>query len=236
MVETVMQDALRALNSLVGNGTIASYAIAGSVAVSFHLEPHTTEELEVLVQFPAGEVGLPSQGKLHAAIATLGGSIEDERIRLGSWPIRMIAADTPFLREALETAPAVNLDGIPFHLLRLDYLCAMAVACGSTAPGRQYRHNRQIAMLIEHDAVDVSMVNSLLARHGFGSLAEEFLAWSEATSDRTPDRSPYWATITADEARMRKRNIQKPWAEKVASLERLREVAHAIKRSSRLTI
>ena len=201
------------------------------MAVSLHLEPYTAEELEVLVQFPVGRINPPSQSELHAAIVALGGSIEGERIRLGSWPIRLIVADTPLSRAALDDAPAVDFDAIPVRQLSPEHLCAMTVVCGSE-PGQRYRHYRQITMFIEHDAVDVSMVSGLLACHGFGSLAEEFLAWLGTTTARTPKHSPYWVRIAAGKAKMRERNIRKPWMEKVASLERLREVALTIRRST----
>jgi hypothetical protein len=47
-----MREALRALNGLVSEGTIAAYAIGGAVGASFYIQAMQTETLMRLCSFP----------------------------------------------------------------------------------------------------------------------------------------------------------------------------------------
>lgn len=47
-----MREALMALNRLVADGVIASYAIGGAIGASFYIEAQATEDLDVFVIMP----------------------------------------------------------------------------------------------------------------------------------------------------------------------------------------
>lgn len=152
-----MKTALEALNKVVESGAIDGYAIGGAIGASFYIEAVNTEDIDAFVFLSPkpGEL-LISLTSLYGELTRLGGKIEGEYIKFGSWPVQVLPAYKPLVEEAVEQSVEVEFSGTPTRVFRPEYLCAIALDTGRTKD--YYR----VAMFIEQDAVDMGKLKSLV--------------------------------------------------------------------------
>lgn len=162
-----MHDALRAINSLVANGIIPTYAIGGAIGASFYIEASATEDVDIFVVLPKSPGGLLTLDPIYAALKALGGVVKDEHVRIGAWPVQVLPAYNPLVEEALAQAVDVMFDDIPTRVMTAEHLCAICMDTGRT------KDFLRVSLFIEQQAIDVPGLESLLVRY---SLTEKLKA------------------------------------------------------------
>ncbi len=155
-----MREALQALNYLVTRGEIGAYAIGGAVGASFYIEAVQTEDLDAFVFLPHPTFGLVTLTPIYEALSRLGGVIDREYVRFGSWPLQILTDATPLLKEAIETAMEVEFAGVPTRVFRPEHLCAVALQTGRT------KDFLRVSMFLEQDAVDRGALQVVVRRYG----------------------------------------------------------------------
>lgn len=167
-----MKTALEALNKAVESGVIDGYAIGGAIGASFYIEAVNTEDIDVFVFLSPkpGEL-LISLTPLYGELARLGGQIEGEYIKFGSWPVQVLPAYKPLVEEAVKQAVEVEFSGIPTRVFCPEHLCAIALDTGRTKD--YYR----VAMFIEQKAVDMEKLKSLVERFDLKDRAKNVQNW-----------------------------------------------------------
>jgi len=155
-----MQDALRALNQLVSDGLIDAYAIGGAIGASFYIEAMQTEDVDAFVFLPGSSTGLVLLTPIYAALSKLGGLVEREYVRFGSWPLQILTDATPLIGEAIRSAVDVDFDGIPTRVFRPEYLCAIALQTGRA------KDYLRVSMFLEQDAVNKDDLTDVVQRYG----------------------------------------------------------------------
>jgi hypothetical protein len=153
--------ALKALNRLVVDGVIRNYAIGGAIGASFYLPAMQTEDIDVFVFLPSNSGPLVSLTPVYDALKGLGGVVEHEHVRFGSWPVQILTDANALIAEAIREAIETDYDGVPARVFRPEHLCAVALQTG-----RSKDYSRVILFLDENE-VALDALSALAERFGF---------------------------------------------------------------------
>lgn len=154
-----MRDALAAMNQLVAEGIVGSYAIGGAVGASFYLPAMQTEDVDVFVSLATNKSKVVSLAPVYAALGALGGKPEGQYVRFGAWPLQVLTDANPLITEAIRDAKPVTFDGIPTRVFTAKHLCAIALQTGRT------KDLLRVALFLEHGAVTRKALSTLLERY-----------------------------------------------------------------------
>jgi hypothetical protein len=164
-----MKETLALLNQIQADGVIQDYAIGGAIAATFYLEPSATFDLDIFVALrPSSDGMLISLTPIYEYLTAHGGTIENEYIVLGKWPVQFLPASNPLELEALREASTIDYEGTPTRVMKPEHLLAIALRTGRTKD--RYR----IVQFISEGAVDSSKLNDVLARHGLSAKWQDF--------------------------------------------------------------
>ncbi len=155
-----MQTVLRALNQLIADGVIEIYAIGGAVAAAFYITAAQTEDIDAFMVLPTSASGLVLLTPVYEALTALGGIVEGEYVRFGSWPLQILSDGNSLVAEAIREAVSVAYDGVTTRVFRPEYLCAIALQTGRT------KDHLRVATFFEQDAVQLKQLQAVLRRHG----------------------------------------------------------------------
>lgn len=147
------------MNEMIDTGVITDYALFGALAQIRYTEPVATLDADVLVGIPLSD-RVDVLTPLYNFCAMKGYLPEGEAIRVGDWPLQFIPTFSPLTGEAMENAEATEFEGIPFRVVRADYLAAIALAAGRA------KDMARILALLESGSVTPDAVGLLAARHG----------------------------------------------------------------------
>lgn len=149
---------------------IRDYALFGALAQMRYTEAVATLDVDVLIEVEAtGRLDL-----LQSYCAQRGFQPEGEAIRVGVWPVQFVPTFDVITREAVETAEDADFDGVPFRVVRPDYLAVIALGVG-----RSKDHARILALL-ESGTVRREEIASLAVKYG---LEAKWLAFSRRFLD-----------------------------------------------------
>lgn len=174
-----MKAAIEALNKAVQVGVIDGYAIGGAIGASFYIEAVNTEDIDAFVFLSPkpGEL-LISLTPLYGELTALGGKIEGEYIRFGSWPVQVLPAYKPLVEEAVEQSVKVEFSGIPTMVFSPEYLCAIALDTG------RIKDYYRVAMFIEQEAVDMEKLKQLVERFNLHDRVKNVQNWPKFNAPR----------------------------------------------------
>jgi len=157
-----MRDVAVLLNDMVDAGVISDYAVFGAVAQMRYTEAVATMDADVLVSLPA-DAGLDILKPVYEFCANRGFTPEGEAIRVGDWPVQFIPTFSALTEEALKTAEAGEIEGLPLRVVCADYLAVIALSTGRA------KDFARILALIEAGSVEMESVARLAADHGLQS-------------------------------------------------------------------
>ena len=143
-----MREVAQLLNEMRAEGAITEYALFGAVAQMRYTEPVATLDADVLVVLPSAE------------------GLEGESVRVGAWPVQFVPVFSPLTQEALEQADTAEFEGVPFRVVRADYLAVIALSVGRA------KDLTRILALLEAEGVTPAGIAMLAQRHGLSD------AWS----------------------------------------------------------
>jgi hypothetical protein len=155
------------LNEMRSSGVIRDYALFGAVAQMRYTEPVATLDADVLVAVPAPD-RLAVLAGIYEFCAARGFRPEGEAIRVGSWPVQFVPVFSPLSGEALEKAETADFEGVPFRVVRADYLAALALAAGRA------KDFTRILSLLESGGVTRERIEGIAERHGLAEAWERF--------------------------------------------------------------
>jgi hypothetical protein len=151
---------IESINQMQADGIIGKYAIGGAVGATFYLEPAATLDVDVFVILPTVPGGLlPSLSPIYDYLKARGGTVEDEHILIGGWPVQFLPASGELELEALAEAVPTRVDAVGTWVMTAEHLAAIALRTG-----RAKDHNR-ILQFIEQGAVDRKKLQTIIDRH-----------------------------------------------------------------------
>ena len=155
-------DALRALNDLKAEGVIEEYAVAGALAIVFWTEPVATYDLDVLVFLPGEEGSLVSLESIYRWASARGYPADKEHIIVEGIPTQFIVSPGELADEAIETAAALDYEGVPVRVALPEYLIALYLV----PEARTAKRRERAGMLLEWPGLNRSRLDDILKRHG----------------------------------------------------------------------
>jgi hypothetical protein len=125
--------------------------------------------VDIFVTLPTAPGGLLlSLSPIYDYLIARGGTVEDEDIVLGGWPVQFLPASDELELEALAEAVPTNIDGAGTWVMTAEHLAAIALRTG-----RPKDHNR-ILQFIEQGAVDRKKLQIILERHNLTGKWKQF--------------------------------------------------------------
>ena len=155
------------LNEIQSAGVIQNYALFGATAQMRYTEPVATLDADVLVAVSSSD-RIDVLNGLYAFCAARGYHPEGEAIRVGAWPVQFVPVFSPLTREAMEQAETADFEGVPFRVVRADYLAVIALSVGRA------KDCARILALLESDSVSREEIERLAVRHGLAEAWRRF--------------------------------------------------------------
>jgi len=136
-----MKEVAQLLNEMRASGVIIDYALFGAAAQMRYTEPVATLDADVLIALPSPE------------------GLEGEAVRVDAWPVQFIPVFSPLTRDALVQAETADFEGVPFRVVRADYLAVIALSVGWS------KDFTRILGLLESGSVSGEEIARLAERH-----------------------------------------------------------------------
>jgi hypothetical protein len=162
-----VKDTLRSINQMQADGVIGKYAIGGAVGATFYLEPAATLDVDVFVVLPTVP-GSSLLSPIYDYFKARGGTVEDEHIVIGGWPVQFRAASDELDLEAVADAVPTTVEDVGTWVMTAEYLAAVALRTG-----RPKDHNR-ILQFVEQDAIDRKKLQAIVERHNLAGKWKQF--------------------------------------------------------------
>ena len=162
-----MKEVAELLNAMRAAGVISNYALFGAIAQMRYTEPVATLDADVLVDLPS-QMSLDVLAPIYKFRAARGYSPEGAAVRVGAWPVQFIPAFSALTRDALQYADAVDFEGVPFRVVRADYLALIALSVGRATD------LTRIVALLEAGSVTPEGTGQLAERYGLSDAWQRF--------------------------------------------------------------
>jgi len=162
-----MKEVATLLNEMRAERVITEYALFGAVAQMRYTEPVATLDADVLVVLPSAQ-GLGVLAPVYEFCSRKGYAPEGESVRVGAWPVQFVPVFNPLTREALEQADTAEFEGVPFRVVRADYLAVIALSVGRA------KDLTRILALLEAGSVTPAEIALLAQRHGLSDAWTRF--------------------------------------------------------------
>ena len=151
------------------DGVIGRYAIGGAIAATFYVEPVSTFDLDIF--FTVNEVTTDkvfSLAPLYSYLAALGYETAGEAVEIEGWPVQFLPAFNPLLEEALTQSTEIKFKVTPTRVMRAEHLVAVMLQTGRA------KDYARIIQFLEEEAIDISLLADVLARHELTGRWDEF--------------------------------------------------------------
>jgi hypothetical protein len=160
---------IESINQMQAAGIIGKYAIGGAVGATFYLEPAATLDVDIFVILPTTPGGvLLSLSPIYDYWKARGGTVEDEHIVIGGWPVQFLPASDKLEREALAEAVPATIEDVGTWVMTGEHLAAIALRTG-----RPKDHIR-ILQFIEQGAIDTKKLQIIIERHNLTGKWKQF--------------------------------------------------------------
>lgn len=164
-----IEEVIRTVNQMKGDGIIANYAIGGAVGATFYLEPVSTLDVDIFIGVHT-EPGssIISFDPIFSHLRDHGYAMEGEYVTIGGWPVQFLPPTGPLIEEALDRAVEVDVAGTPARVFTAEHLAAIALQTGRA------KDKARLLQFIEAGVLGSPVFEKIIARHGLGEKWERF--------------------------------------------------------------
>jgi hypothetical protein len=162
-----VRDVAVLLNEMRSAGIVLDYALFGAAAQMRYTEPVATLDADVLVAVPAPD-RLDVLAPLYEFCASRGLRLDGESILVGRWPVQLVPVFSPLTEAAVRDAESAEFEGVPFRVVRADYLAVIALSVGRP------KDFARVLALLESGGVGRDEVRALAARYGLAGAWDRF--------------------------------------------------------------
>lgn len=162
------------------DGIIDDYAVAGAVGAIFYVEPFSTEDVDVLVNFGSAKSLLVSLEPILEYLKSHGYTeFEHGAVVIEGWPVQFLPVSDDLTRDALTTAQRIKYDDtLSVRVLRPEYLAAEAVKVGRP------KDLQRISLLLENESFNRQSFEDILRVHGLEQKWTGIAQMLQINSDR----------------------------------------------------
>lgn len=154
----IIGGALRVLNSLEADAVIGRYAIGGSIALLFYVEPFFTEDLDIFCHLPQTGT-LLSLAPVYEHLGALGYEADGEFMEVEGVLVQFLLPPTALVEEALAAAVDVQVEGVPTRIFSYEHL--LAIMAETNRP----RDRAKIAVALDCAEPNYEKLNDVLHRY-----------------------------------------------------------------------
>ena len=164
-----IEEVLRTINQMRADGVIDRYAIGGAVAATFYLEPISTLDVDVFIEFHT-EPGSPivSPEPIFRYLKDRDCTMEGEYVMIGGWPVQFLPSTGPLLEEALRAAREMDVEGTAACVFTAEHLSAIALQTGRA------KDKARLLQFIESGVLDHARFQEIVARNGLADRWQKF--------------------------------------------------------------
>jgi hypothetical protein len=156
-----IEEVIRTVNQMQGDGVIANYAIGGAVGATFYLEPVSTLDIDIFIGFHAGPRSvLLNLDPIFNYLRDRGCTSEGEHVVIAGWPVQFLPAAGPLIEEAMEWAVEIDVAGTPVRVFTAEHIAAIALQTGRA------KDKARLLQFVETRALDKAKFEKLVERHG----------------------------------------------------------------------
>ena len=164
-----IQEVIEMLRKMEADDVVERYAIGDAVGATFYLEPVSTLDVDVFIAFkPETESLIVSPKPILDYLQAFGCKMEGEHIVISGWPVQFLPATGSVVREALEDAVEVDVEGTPARVFTAEHLAAIALQTGRA------KDKARLLQFVESGALDVTRFESILKRHQLAQAWQRF--------------------------------------------------------------
>lgn len=163
-----MNLSLEQLNRMQADGVVSLYAVGGSAAATFYIQPAVPLEADIFVLLPS-----PADASSLAPIyqyLVAGGGVSAERgaFTIETWSAKFLPVVNDLQREALDESVENSIGGVRIWILTAEHLACMALRSG--LPDDM----ALLSQLLKSEAVDRNKLHLMLHRHDLGPQWHQF--------------------------------------------------------------
>jgi hypothetical protein len=154
-------DLFRLFSSLREQRVVEQYAVVGAIGALFYAEATPTFDLDVAVVVPQPPgSALFTLDPLYRALSARGFEPAGPHVLIHGVPVQFLPGDRGLWREVVESARALDYDGVPVRVATPEHLVAMAF----DAP--EGRRMERAQALLRAPGFDRHTLAAILLRHG----------------------------------------------------------------------
>jgi len=155
-----IKETIATINRMEADGVITKYAIGGAVGATFYLEPADTQDVDIFItlEAPVGQL-IATLTPIYDYLKNLGCREERAHIVIAGWPVQILPAETPLLKEALEKSLQKDIDGLPAWVFSPEHLAAIALQVGRP------KDKLRLLQFVESQVLNESQFSDILTRH-----------------------------------------------------------------------
>lgn len=154
----VLGGALAVLNSLEADAVIGRYAIGGSIALLFYVEPFFTEDLDIFCHLPQTGT-LLTLAPVYERLGALGYVADGEFMQVEGVLVQFLLPPTALVEEALSAAAVVQVEGVSTRIFSYEHLLAIMVETNRP------RDRAKIAAALDCVEPDYEKLSDILHRY-----------------------------------------------------------------------
>jgi hypothetical protein len=155
-----MEQTIKVLNAMQGEGVILDYALGGAVAALFYMEPIETHDLDVFISLPETEGPLLSLDSVYRYLTGRGYVADEEHVVIEGVPVQFLVASSPLGEEAMSNAGTMDYGAEKVRVMKPEYLVAIMVELNRP------KDRIRLSLFLEQAPIAVDRVESILAKHG----------------------------------------------------------------------
>ena len=151
------------------DGVIERYALGGAVGATFYLEPVSTLDVDIFIEFHAAPASpIISLDPIFRYLLDRGCTMEGEHVVINGWPVQFLPPPSPLAEEAMDGATQVDVEGTPVSVFTAEHLAAIALQTGRA------RDKARLLQFIETGALDTNKFQEIIKRHELAGKWQQF--------------------------------------------------------------
>jgi hypothetical protein len=153
-----LDKALKVIRELRRLGLIRAYAIGGSIAATYYIEPILTYDLDIF--FIPMEEGLDVLSPIYTEMKKKGYRLDKELVVIEGIPVQFIPVYNDLVKEAVENAVESSYRRVRTRILRPEYLLAIALQTNRS------KDRERAIQLLSQAKLDSKSLTGLLKKYG----------------------------------------------------------------------
>jgi len=153
-----MREALIKINTLVAEKIIDYYAIGGSIAALFYIEPTVTYDLDILVILHKKPPALEPLQELYYWAKNHSYEIKAEHIIIEGIPVQFLPVYSPLIEAAIKEAHEKTFAGVKTYVVSPEYLVAIMLDVN-----RPIDRERALRFFQNYNKLDIELLEKIIA-------------------------------------------------------------------------